>query len=50
MREAGGISQNERADPARHVPGAGTRGWSVTNDITQDSLELIIEDTEDLFT
>ncbi|HVP97420.1 hypothetical protein [Methanoregula sp.] len=49
MREAGGGSPEEREFPGRHVPGAGTSGWSIEKDLTQDSLELIIEDTEDLF-
>jgi len=50
MREAGGGSPEERALSGRHVPGAGTPDWSIENDITRDNLELIIEDTEDLFT
>jgi hypothetical protein len=49
MRETGGNSPSERALLLR-LQGADTSSWSIKNDITQDSLESIFEDAEDLFT
>jgi hypothetical protein len=50
VRDSGGNSSDEWSLPARQNPGAGRSGWSIKKDITPDNLELIIEDTEDLFT
>ena len=50
MRETIGISQDEGSSSFRHPPGAGRSGWRISNDITLDNLESIIENTEDLFT
>ena len=38
MREPGGNSPIEGILLSRHTQGAGTTGWSIKNDITQDSL------------
>lgn len=48
MTETGGNSLTEGTLLSRHTRGTGS--WSIKNDITQDSLESIFEDTEDLFT
>jgi hypothetical protein len=50
VRETGGNSPTKRAILDRHMQGAGITGWSITSDITQDSLDVIFEDAEDLFT
>jgi len=49
MREAGGGFPKERAFPGRHVPRADIPGWSIEKDITQEYLERVIKNTEDLF-
>jgi len=47
MREPiGGSPEDESL--FRHVPGRS--GWRISNDVTQDSIESIMEDAEDLFT
>ena len=50
MSDTIGISSCERWTPVMHPSGLSTASWHISDDITQEKLELIIENVKDLFT